>query len=498
MEYRASGILLHITSLPSSHGIGDLGEWAYRFTDFMAEAGQSYWQILPLNPTDPVHGNSPYSSASAFAGNILLIAPELMVRDSLLTNNDLAPIPHFPGGSVDYNSARKYKERLFRKAVDRFQRKTHSNDYKTFCTANAHWLDDFSLFTALKSNFDGKSWHLWPEKIRDRDPSQLQKVRENLQNTIEKVKILQYIFFKQWFSLKDYSNKLDIRIIGDIPIYVNYDSADVWSNREIFKLDDDGTPLAVAGVPPDYFSKTGQLWGNPVYRWDVLKDREFGWWVERFRHNLKLYDLIRIDHFRGYVKYWEVPPQASTAKNGMWVTAPADEFFAVLNKKFPSLPVFVEDLGKITPDVEMLLNRLGFPGIRPILFAFSENLPRHKCAPHNIEKNSVAYTGTHDCNTVLGWFHSEASRSDKARLFRYLGRRIKSSHLHREMVRLAMGTAAQTVIIPMQDILGLGEEARMNLPGTATGNWRWQLLREQITPSLGRELKSLTEMFGRV
>lgn len=498
MEYRASGILLHITSLPSLHGIGDLGEWAYQFADFLAEARQSYWQILPLNPTDTVHGDSPYSSVSAFAGNTLLIAPELMIRDNLLTNDDLVPIPNFPKGVVDYDSARKHKKRLFRKTVDRFNMKTHANDYKTFCSANAHWLDNFSLFAALKSHFGGKPWYLWPEKIRDRDSLQLRKAREDLKNSIDKIKILQYIFFKQWFSLKNYSNKRDIRIIGDIPIYVNYDSADVWSNKDIFKLDDDGKPLAVAGVPPDYFSKTGQLWGNPVYRWDVLKDREFDWWVERFRHNLKLYDLVRIDHFRGYIKYWEVPPEASTAKNGTWVAAPADEFFATLNKKFSFLPVVAEDLGKITPDVEMVLHRLGFPGIRPILFAFSENLPRHKCAPHNVEKNSVVYTGTHDCNTVLGWFNSEASRSDKARLFRYLGRRIKASHLHREIVRLAMGTVAQTVIIPMQDILGLGEEARMNVPGTATGNWRWQLLQEQMEPSLGPELKNLTEMFGRV
>jgi len=488
---------MHITSLPSPYGIGDLGEGARRFADFLTETKQSYWQILPANPTLTAHGNSPYSSISAFAGNPFLISPDYMVHDGMINEDDLSGAPDFLSGVVDYEAAQEFKEKIFHIANSRFRESELKDDYARFCSKSAGWLNDFSLFMALKNCYGGKTWYHWPEEVRNREPSALQEMVGTLTDRIEREKFLQYIFFRQWTSLKEYCNDRDIRLIGDIQIYVNHDSADAWRNREIFKLDKEGTPLVVAGVPPDYFSTTGQLWGNPVYRWDIVKEKRFDWWVKRFRHNLELYDLVRIDHFRGYVKYWEVPFHEKTAVNGKWVNAPGDELFTTLLKKLPCLPVIAEDLGRITPEVQELLHRLGFPGVRPVIFAFGETLPRHKCAPHNIEQNSVVYTGTHDCNTVRGWFDNEATRQDRRRLSRYLGKRAVASGVHRDMIRLAMGSVANTAILPMQDILGLGQEARMNVPGTTKGNWQWRLLPEQITTTIIHELREITEIYGR-
>jgi 4-alpha-glucanotransferase len=497
MLRRGSGILLHITSLPSFFGIGDLGPWAYRFADFLAETKQGFWQILPLNPTDPVYDNSPYHSISAFASNPLLISPELMVRDGLLDKADIEPLPNRE--KVDYDSAIAHKRKLFHPAYERFKESGNNCEYERFCSDNAHWLDDFALFIALKSRFHGKAWSEWSDEIRDREPDTLKSLEEDeeLCDRIEMEKFIQYIFIQQWNSLKSYCNQRCIHIIGDIPIYVDYDSVDLWTNPEIFKLDDEKKPYVVSGVPPDYFSETGQLWGNPVYRWDVLKERGYDWWVQRLEHNLKLFDYVRIDHFRGLVAYWEVPAGEETAICGKWVEVPAMDFFDTLTRKFASTSIIAEDLGLITADVREIMNIFDFPGMRVLLFAFGEGLSTNPYIPHNVVRNCVLYTGTHDVNTVRGWFEMEATPEDKRRLFQYLGREVPVKELHWELIRLAMMSVANLTIMPVQDILGLGGGARMNLPATSDGNWGWRLLPEQLTSSHARKLLGMTEIYGR-
>jgi 4-alpha-glucanotransferase len=497
MKGRGSGILLHLTSLPSPFGIGDMGSWAYKFADFLAETKQRYWQILPLNPTDLEHGNSPYHSASAFAFNPLLISPELLLRDGLLQKEDLQPFSTFPEDRVDYPMVTASKEMLLLRAVEHFRAKTKSQDYEQFCLQNGHWLDDFSLFMGLKSHFRGRVWSKWPAQLRDRTPADLSAAKNELQTVIEKETILQFLCFKQWRDLKNYCNERGIQIIGDMPIYVVYDSADVWADSELFKLDDDKLPVAVAGVPPDYYSETGQLWGNPVYRWDALKEKEYDWWVRRIAYNLGLFDFVRVDHFRGFVAYWEVPASEKTAINGKWVKAPAMDFFDHITKKFPHLPILAEDLGIITPDVTEVIDRFGFPCMKVLLFAFGEDLSTNPYAPHNHVKNCAVYTGTHDNNTARGWFEKEATADVKKRLYLYIGRGIREEEIHWELVRLAMMSIADTALIPIQDILGLGQQARLNRPARRDGNWQWRLLPDQLNPSVGKRLLEMTEIYGR-
>jgi 4-alpha-glucanotransferase len=498
MDRRGSGILLHLTSLPSAFGVGDLGPWAYRFADFLAEAGQGYWQCLPLNPTDTESGSSPYHSTSAFAGNPLLISPDLLVQEGLLSREDLEGTPEFPPERVDYLVATGWKERIFSRAFERFKAGGAPRDYQDFCDRNRSWLDPFALFTALKAHHQGKAWYEWPEARRGAALTAPAEASGFVSIGVEKVKFLQYIFSKQWSNLKAYCEDRSIRIIGDMPIYVIHDSTDVCMHPEIFNLDaDTRKPLTVAGVPPDYFSETGQLWGNPVYRWDVLKKQGYGWWIKRIEHNLKLFDMVRIDHFRGFVGYWEVPASEKNAVNGRWVEAPAMDFFSVLVEKFPDLPVIAEDLGTITPDVWEVMDHFGFPGMKVLLFAFGPDLPRNLYAPHNHVERAVVYTGTHDNNTTRGWFEREAPREDKRRLSLYLGREVTADHVHWEMIRLAMMSVARISILPLQDVLGLGEEARMNLPATNHRNWTWRLEARLLTPSVSRRLRELTEIYGR-
>ncbi len=491
---RGSGILLHITSLPSSYGIGDMGPWAYKFADFLSKTKQSYWQVLSLNPTDPTRGNSPYHGLSAFAGNTLLISPELLFCEGLLTKEEIKPITSLKN-EVDYPKVIYYKEKILSKAHERFKKKENKS-FKKFCRENSTWLEDFALFVALGAHF-GKVWSEWPSEARDRRAEVLKKLKAQLENRIDREKFLQYIFFEQWFSLKDYCNQKGIQIIGDIPIYVDYKSADVWTNPEMFKLDEDKRPSFISGVPPDYFSRTGQLWGSPVYRWDVLKKNGYMWWIQRVRQNLKLFDLVRIDHFRGFVAYWEVRAGEKTAVKGRWVKAPAEDFFSTLCRHFSHPPIIAEDLGIITQDVREVMNRFEFPGMRVLLFAFGRDLPRNSHALHNHIKNCVVYTGTHDNNTVRGWFEREATSGDKERVYRYLGHRVRPQNLHWEFIRLAMMSVADMVILPMQDILGLGEGARMNLPGILKGNWKWRFSPERLTPLLYPRLLKMTEIYGR-
>lgn len=497
MKRRASGILLHLSSLPSPFGIGDMGESAYRFADFLSESGQSYWQLLPLNPSDLSHGNSPYHSTSAFACNPLLISPELLAENGLLTKADLKSSPDFPGDRVDFPAVTAYKETIFNIAFERFRTRGESCEYELFCRKNADWLDDFLLFSALKSHFRGRPWCEWHRLIRDRRREALQLFKKKLCRRIEKERFLQYVFSRQWSLLKDYCNMKGVQIIGDIPIYMPYDSVDIWVNPEIFKLDKEKKPLAVSGVPPDYFSSTGQLWGHPVYRWKVLEERGYDWWVRRFKRNLELFDFVRIDHFRGFVAYWEVPAGEKTAKRGKWVQAPAEDFFDQLGRKFSCLPIIAEDLGTITPEVREVMRRFEFPGMKLLLFAFGDDFPTGSFLPHNFEKNCVAYTGTHDNNTVRGWFEMEAKPEEKKRLISYLGHSLPADELHWEVIRLVMMSVANVVIFPMQDILGLDARARMNRPAVEAGNWQWRLPENYLSPALSEKLCEMTRIYGR-
>lgn len=498
MKRRESGILLHITSLPSIYGIGDLGPWAYKFVDFLSETKQSVWQILPLNPTSGTFGNSPYSSPSAFAGNLLLISPDLLVEDGFLSESHIKGNSSFPNERVDYTAVTEHKYKLLSIAYENYKKKRGKDyEFERFSSENLYWLDDYALFISLKEHFNRIVWSDWPEDIRNRNERVIKEWKEKLKDRILMRKFFQYIFFKQWFSLKTYCNGKNIRVIGDVPIYVNYNSSDVWTNPQIFKLDDNKRPTFFAGVPPDYFSKTGQLWGNPVYRWNVLRENGYSWWIKRTEHNLKLFDIIRLDHFRGFVAYWEVPAGEETAINGRWIEVPVEDFFRTLFRRFPYLPIIAEDLGLITPDVREIMNRLELPGMKLLIFAFGDDFPNGVYLPHNYTKNCVVYTGTHDNNTVKGWFTREARPEDRKRVFKYIGREVKEEDIHWEFIRLAMRSIANTVIIPVQDILGLGEEAKMNLPATPRGNWQWRLLPNQITPSVVKELREMTEIYGR-
>ncbi len=498
---RASGVLLHITSLPSSYGIGDLGPEAYRFVDFLAETHQRYWQILPLNPTDSAFGNSPYSSASAFAGNPFLISPQLVMKEGWLKISDLEPLPDFSSQRTDYRAVGVYKQNLLDCAFQQFKASHgHSHaleEFAQFCLENQFWLDDYALFVVFKKQFQGKMWSQWPAEFCGRKPAALSKIKEKFSDELAQVKFSQYVFFKQWSSLKSYAKSRCVRFIGDIPIYVNYDGADVWAQPQLFKLDDQNQPLYVAGVPPDYFSVTGQRWGNPVYDWGRLKETQYTWWIDRIRHNLKLFDFARIDHFRGFIAYWEIPAEEETAINGQWMDVPYENFFTTLLEKFHELPLIAEDLGVITPDVTSAMNHFGFPGMKVLLFAFGGDPLENPYMPDNHIKDCVLYTGTHDNNTVRGWFDQDRSEEEKKNLLNYFKKAVSADEISWLFVQTAMESVANTVIIPIQDFLGLGKEARMNIPGKVNGNWQWRLKANCMTSDFKRGLLKLTKSCQR-
>jgi 4-alpha-glucanotransferase len=495
---RRSGVLLHITSLPSTFGIGDLGPWAYRFADFLASCGQSYWQTLPLNPTNEFSGNSPYSSTSVFAGNVLLISPELLAQWGYLPWEELADVPWFPRERCDYGSAQRYKNRVLARAYVRFKESHQGQDrYDLFCKENAYWLDDFALYTVIKRHQEDRPWGDWEAPLRGRDAKILEDFRLAFADEFDQERFYQYLFFLQWSALKDYCNTKKIRLIGDMPIYASYDSVDVWTNPDIFTLGPDGRPSFVGGVPPDYFSPTGQLWGNPTYRWDVMREDGFSWWLKRFAHNLSLFDVVRIDHFRGFVGFWQVAAGATTATEGYWVEAPAHQFFGALFERFTPERFIAEDLGIITPDVVAVMQRFGLTGMRVLMFAFQEQRPDHPYLPHNYVPDCIAYTGTHDNNTCRGWFEFEATYDERQRLYRYLGREIDAHQVNVEFMRLIMMSSAKIAMVPMQDVLGFGPETRMNTPSVAQGNWTWRLLGEQLIHSAEEILRELTYTFGR-
>ncbi len=498
MKKRGSGILLHLTSLPSQYGIGDMGSQACEFVDFLSEAGQSYWQILPLNMTNTAYGNSPYSSISAFAGNHLLISPERLITAGFISAEDLPPVGEFSDERVQFEKVSEYKEKLLQVVYQRNKDNLpHHQDYQRFCAENAWWLEDYSLFLSIKNCLGGIEWSEWPPELRDRTQESMAQYRDRLSEDITREKFSQYIFFTQWNSLKLYCSSKGIKIIGDIPIYVNYDSSDVWSHPEIFSLDEQKRPVNVAGVPPDYFSETGQLWGHPVYKWDVLKESGYSWWIQRVTHNLSMFSIIRLDHFRGFVGYWQVHASEKTAINGNWETAPAHDFFETLMKHIPENTIIAEDLGIITDDVWEIMGRFSFPGMKVLLFAFGDDLPRNPYAPHNHVKNCVIYTGTHDNNTVKGWYKNELSPEDRERISTYLGHKTNENTIHSDIMRLAMMSVANTAIIPMQDLLGLDQKYRMNLPASSKGYWEWRLKPGQASDSVKNSLLTMTTIYGR-
>jgi len=495
---RASGILLHISSIPTNYGIGDVGPAAHKFVDFLNRSGQNYWQILPLNYTTAGTAFSPYNCFSAFAGNPLLISPDLLYRDGLLRKNELQELPDFPTTKVDYRKASLWKSKLFNKAFARSGGLSELDNYDQFAEQNKFWLENFATFVAVKHHLGDRPWSEWPAEIRDRRKHTLVSLKKELREKIDRECFLQYIWFKQYSSLRDKCKENAVTIIGDLPIYVAHDSADVWAHPKVFQLDRSKKPKFIAGVPPDYFSRTGQLWGNPIYDWQHLGRMDYAWWMQRLGHNLRLYDLLRIDHFRGLVAYWQVPAGEKTAVRGKWIQAPTEAFFSTLFRQFPSAPIFAEDLGYITADVREAISKYGFAGMRVLQFGFDGEFTRNPHCPHNHVENCLVYTGTHDNNTTRGWFETEATPEQKRSLSDYLGHSVSAKTVHREMTRMAMASVAKVAIIPMQDLLGLSAEARMNRPAKIRGNWLWRMQKGQATTALANKLRAMVETYGRI
>jgi 4-alpha-glucanotransferase len=497
LDFRASGVLLHPTSLPSRFGIGDLGENAYRFVDFLANSDQQIWQILPIGPTG--YGNSPYLSYSALAGNPLLISPAILQQQDLLTWEDLQNLPDFPQDQVDFERVITMKMPLLRKASDRFKEIASDEDkeeFQRFCNRQNDWLSDYALFMSLKDAHHGSGWNQWPADISARQPQAMAEWAAKLTDDIFFHKFVQYQFFGQWQNLKQYANEKGIQLFGDIPIYVAHDSVDVWAHRNIFQLDPEtGEALLMAGVPPDYFSETGQLWGNPVYNWQELEKTDFKWWIRRVEAILEYVDIVRIDHFRGFQAYWAVPHGETTAMNGTWLDAPGDEFFQRLDKQLGKLPIVAEDLGVITPEVEALRDKFNFPGMKILQFAFDGDRANGFLPYNYTDRNCIVYTGTHDNDTTVGWFN-ERSPEDQARVSDYLGC-VGNDGIHWAMIRLALSSVGNTAVLPFQDILGLGTDAKMNTPSQATGNWSWRCRAEAFNDELSGRLKYLTHLYGR-
>jgi 4-alpha-glucanotransferase len=492
---RASGILLHLSCLPSAYGIGDLGLESYRFAELLACQKQHYWSILPLTPTRVGDGNSPYLTSSAFAGNPLLISPELLAEDGFLPKQ-AAKAAQGNASRVDFQTVTQQKTDLLTQAYTKFKKTAQQqSEYEAFCSQNSLWIDDYALYVALRQK-TGKPWYEWLSSIRNREPKALVRKQRQLAEQIEQEKFSQYLFFSQWSRLKSHCNRLGIQIIGDIPFYVAHDSADAWVHPELFSLYANGKSRSVGGVPPDYFSATGQLWGNPTYNWPRHEDTGFKWWMQRISHNLQLCDRLRLDHFRGFVAYWQVAAVAKTALRGKWVNAPSEQFFSALKQAFPNLPFIAEDLGYIDQPVKDAIDRLKIPGMRVILFGFDGS----KDNPHTLSNhvtNSVVYTGTHDTNTAQGWFANEASTKDKANLCSIIGKKVAAQEVSSEIVKLALSSISDICLIPVQDVLGLGAEARMNNPSKSLGNWQWRVTRQQLASSKLAKLGELTANYLR-
>ena len=492
---RKSGILLPLTSLPSKYGIGDLGPEAIRFAEFLKKAGQTIWQVLPPTVVDGGNGNSPYSPPSAFAGNPLLISPEVLVSWGLLDKDDLKDVPSFEPGRVEYDRVRAYKNTLLRRAWANFKNMGQRTEYKEFFSINRYWLESYSFFAAFKEIREGECWYHWPDPLKYRYHEALHQAWETSQDEIEYHRFVQYLFHTQVKALRDCLRQFGIEFVGDMPIYMTLDCADVWMSPQLFELDDQLKPVFVAGVPPDYYSATGQLWGNPLYRWDAMMADNFYWWMSRLRHLLTLFDKIRIDHFRGLIGYWSVPAGEKTAEKGCWRSAPHERFFERLSWEFPDKPFWAENLGNLTPEIENARRGMGLPGMLVLHFAFSDPA-RNPYAPHNHAFDNVIYTGTHDNNTSIGWFENAASK-EISNLILYLGKEITRDTICGDMIRMAMSSVAETAVVQMQDYLELGEKSRMNLPSTPYGNWEWRMLPGQITDELASHIRTLTKLYDR-
>jgi 4-alpha-glucanotransferase len=493
---RAAGILVHPTSLPGGIGIGDLGPGAELFLRWAAAGGQRVWQILPLGPTGV--GNSPYSGLSAFAGNPLLISPERLIEDGLLEPAHLASAPAFDPRHVDYARMATWKLGILRRAWEAFKplrRGRPGEGWEKFRSApeQAHWLEDWALFAALKARHAGRAWYAWPRELVAREPGALERARRELSDLIDFEVFLQFLFFRQWVHLREVARGAGLLVMGDVPIYVGYDSAEVWARPELFDLDENGRPREVAGVPPDYFSKTGQLWGNPLYRWDRMEEDGFAWWIERIRANLRLADLIRIDHFRAFAAYWAVPAREKTAAGGRWVPGPGTKLFHALEQALGRLPIIAEDLGHITEDVRELRSELGFPGMRVLHFAFDD--PDSDHLPEQFDACTVAFTGTHDNDTTRGWFDALSPAKQRTVRTRIAA---EGDAIEWALIRALYRSRAGLVIVPVQDVLGLGSEARMNTPSRPLGNWEWRMLEQELRGDLTKRLLDLAAESDRV
>jgi 4-alpha-glucanotransferase len=495
---RASGILLHPTSLPGRFGIGDLGLPARSFVNFLVETGQRWWQMLPLGPTG--FGNSPYQSYSSYAGNPLLISPEGLVEDGWLDARDLDDFPTFPEERVDFDAVAPAKDRLFRRAFKNFK-PTHLG-FETFLSDNAAWLDDYALYMALKEANQGRAWYEWKPKLVTRDEKALEQARKSLAESFLYYQFVQYALARQWLALRTYCHEHNIQLIGDLPIFVAQDSADVWSRPELFQLDAKGRPTAVAGVPPDYFSATGQLWGNPLYRWEAHAAEKFAWWIARMKAQIDRVDLVRLDHFRGFEAYWEVPAGSETAATGRWALGPGTAFLEALRDGLGGLPLIAEDLGAITAEVEALRDRFDLPGMRILQFGFNGNSDHD--LPHRHINHCIVYTGTHDNDTSVGWFTTTAANTtqpkeqiafERAFALRYLG--TTGKEIHWDLIRIGMASVADTLIVPLQDVLGLDSSARMNIPGHSEGNWIWRFQASQLDPRIMHRLATMTATYSR-
>jgi malto-oligosyltrehalose synthase/4-alpha-glucanotransferase len=498
---RSAGILLHITSLPSPFGVGDLGPQAYTFADFLQRSHQAYWQLLPLNPIEAGSHYSPYSSFSAMAGNTLLISPELLVRDQLLTEDDLKPY-HLPVHDLaDFAEAKRVKDTLLDTAWKKFRAGEETALHKEFYDFNqkeAYWLDEFALYVTLKAHHQGEPWYRWEARYKKRHPQSLQQFTDENAEAVLRVKWMQFIFDRQWNALKHYCNDKGIELFGDLPFYLCHDSVDVWANPEIFNLDDKGDILGMAGVPPDFFNDDGQLWGMPVFNWDVLKSKDYSWWVQRLRRNRELFDLIRIDHFRAFADYWEVPAGSATAAQGNWRIGPGMSFFTAIRQQLGDLPFIAEDLGEVTNEVYLLRDELNLPGMKVLQFAFSGEPGESVFSPHNFAStNFVVYTGTHDNNTTRGWFRKELDKEKRKGLELYTGTKVREGNVHLALTRMAYSSTAKVAIIPMQDILALDEKSRLNLPGSSGSNWLWRMSKGMLTPETEVWLRDLTQQYGR-
>jgi 4-alpha-glucanotransferase len=492
---RASGILLHPTSLPGPFGIGDIGPQAHDWIDFLAEAGCTLWQVLPLGPTG--YGDSPYQCFSAFAGNPYLISLQALVEEGLLTSDDLADSPAFPELEVDYGAVIEWKLKVLGLAFNKFQGQTGESLYPEFThfrEQQREWLEDFSLFMALKDIHQGAPWNSWDLPLRDRDPQSLASARREFAGSVEKHAFWQFLFFRQWDKLRAYAHQNQIMIIGDAPIFVAHDSADVWAHQELFYLDDLKRPKVQAGVPPDYFSPTGQLWGNPLYRWRIHRESGYRWWIQRLRSVLGMVDLVRLDHFRGFAGYWQVSGRAKTAEKGRWVKAPGKDFLTMLKKELGELPIIAEDLGVITADVVALREKYSLPGMKIMQFAFGGN-PKDPFLPHNYPDHCVVYTGTHDNDTARGWY--ERVPEEERRFYRrYLDR--DGGNVAWDLIRACWASVAIFALAPMQDFLDLGNEARMNYPGNPSGNWKWRMGADDLSEDLKERIYEINFLYDRM